>query len=631
MKKLLRILSAFTACCIPLSFTGITADALGALPQKNTVARHLVCSELSDEAEAYYSGSYSYDNISALDGAEDCSTSYEAMQDNPLFDSLHTLMANTHEYFTSYPGYKTGSLAYFWQSTDSIADSDSYVMFYSDVPFANGVTMNREHIWPKSRASFYQTNGGSDLHHLRPAVDSLNNAKSNHAFGEVDGVFESGTTEGTINGEVVYYLNAKQDLFECKDDVKGDVARILLYVYCRWEQPNLYTDMTDNLPAFDADDDANSGDKVIESLDTLLSWCELDPVDTWEMKRNDLTQEVQGNRNVFIDYPELAWQLFGMEPPKGMQTPTSQGCRHNYVLDRHVDPTCEQNGADIYRCSLCGNEKSTPLPALGHIDENEDDLCDRCGAELVIFAGMERASTLNDGEHLILYHPSTTKTFGDDPDGKGHLTAVPAKVKNGVINPSEDCAAFSVRFEDNNSFYLIRKGKYLTTAATGGSLGYEDEPNTYSLWQLTPSTVNGQFFIDSVNAINGDKPQRLQIYYGYCNAANANTTPAYRFELYTTSDHCWKEDSDHYTCRLCGKDIGKPILGDVNNDGEVNINDVTAVQRYLAQIQAIASPLSADINDDGTITIDDATLIQFYLAKREVLHPIGDHMSIVLN
>ncbi|MBQ9680339.1 MAG: endonuclease [Ruminococcus sp.] len=30
---------------------------------------------------------------------------------------------------------------------------------------------------------------------------------------------------------------SKADLFECKDNVKGDVARILLYIYCRWEQP----------------------------------------------------------------------------------------------------------------------------------------------------------------------------------------------------------------------------------------------------------------------------------------------------------------------------------------------------------------------------------------------------------
>ncbi|MBO4414887.1 MAG: Ig-like domain-containing protein [Lachnospiraceae bacterium] len=42
---------------------------------------------------------------------------------------------------------------------------------------------------------------------------------------------------------------------------------------------------------------------------------ELDPVDTWEMSRNDLVQQVQGNRNVFIDHPELAYAMFGRTAP----------------------------------------------------------------------------------------------------------------------------------------------------------------------------------------------------------------------------------------------------------------------------------------------------------------------------
>ena len=113
-----------------------------------------------------------------------------------------------------------------------------------------------------------------------------------------------------IGGDTLYWVMEPDDLFECKDDVKGDVARILLYVYCRWLQPNLYTNAAaEDLPAMDEDDSANNGRRVIESLDTLLQWCALDPVDTWEMERNDLIQQIQGNRNVFIDYPELAWQL----------------------------------------------------------------------------------------------------------------------------------------------------------------------------------------------------------------------------------------------------------------------------------------------------------------------------------
>ena len=61
----------------------------------------------------------------------------------------------------------------------------------------------------------------------------------------------------------------------------------------------------------------------------LLEWCELDPVDDWEMGRNDVVEVLQGNRNVFIDYPEYAWLLFDEEIPDGMTTPTRASRANN--------------------------------------------------------------------------------------------------------------------------------------------------------------------------------------------------------------------------------------------------------------------------------------------------------------
>ena len=299
------------------------AAALGTLPAVNEQERHIVCEELSEAATAYYHDDYRYERLSALSGAADTSTGYTAMQGNELFSALHALMSETHGHYTTYSGYGGNSLAYYWKSTDAVNGYSTYTMFYSDVPSDTpDVKLNREHIWPKSRASFGTKNGGADLHHLRPAVDTLNNAKSNHMFGNINGAYSDGVKEGSVNGEVCYWVMEANDMFECKDDVKGDVARILLYVYCRWEQPNLYTDTpTELLPQNDSDS-TNTGVRVIESLDTLLDWCEEDPVDTWEMRRNDLTESVQGNRNVFIDYPEFAWQLFGREVPADMPTPS---------------------------------------------------------------------------------------------------------------------------------------------------------------------------------------------------------------------------------------------------------------------------------------------------------------------
>ena len=99
----------------------------------------------------------------------------------------------------------------------------------------------------------------------------------------------------------------------------------------------------------------NTGGRVITDLDTLLTWCEDDPVDTWEMKRNDLAQLQQGNRNVFIDYPELSWKLFSREVPSGMQTPTHTGCAHSYGEAVMESPTCTEPGTIRQTCTICGN------------------------------------------------------------------------------------------------------------------------------------------------------------------------------------------------------------------------------------------------------------------------------------
>ena len=61
----------------------------------------------------------------------------------------------------------------------------------------------------------------------------------------------------------------------------------------------------------------------------LLAWMEEDPVDTWEMGRNDAVQSITGTRNVFVDYPEYAWLLFGREIPSDMTTPSGEAAGGN--------------------------------------------------------------------------------------------------------------------------------------------------------------------------------------------------------------------------------------------------------------------------------------------------------------
>jgi hypothetical protein len=60
--------------------------------------------------------------------------------------------------------------------------------------------------------------------------------------------------------------------------------------------------------------------------------------------------------------------------------------------------------------------------------------------------------------------------------------------------------------------------------------------------------------------------------------------------------------------------VSAQMLGDVNNDGAVNVLDVILVQRYILGIQTLttAQRTAADVDGDGQVTIIDANLIMQY-------------------
>ena len=71
-------------------------------------------------------------------------------------------------------------------------------------------------------------------------------------------------------------------------------ARIIFYLLVRYSES-----------------DSISITNVAKSMDMLLRWNELDPVDDKEIRRNEAVFKIQGNRNPFIDYSHLAKKIWG--------------------------------------------------------------------------------------------------------------------------------------------------------------------------------------------------------------------------------------------------------------------------------------------------------------------------------
>lgn len=149
---------------------------------------------------------------------------------------------------------------------------------------------NREHVWAQSRGGFTTSAGpGTDLHHVRPEDVTVNSIRGNKDF-DNGGTAVSGCADCWTDG----------DSFEPRDAVKGDVARMLFYMAIRYEGDDGFNDL-------EMSSTVGTSSSRIGDLETLLAWSAGDPVDAFEMRRNDrIHSQWQGNRNPFVDHPEWA-------------------------------------------------------------------------------------------------------------------------------------------------------------------------------------------------------------------------------------------------------------------------------------------------------------------------------------
>ncbi|WP_299016586.1 endonuclease [uncultured Polaribacter sp.] len=162
---------------------------------------------------------------------------------------------------------------------------------------------NREHVFARSlgNPNLGTVGPGADAHHLRPADPGRNSSRSNRKFGRGSGNsgFSSIDSHQGNDGPntAAYYPG---------DEWKGDVARMIMYMYVRYGNVCLPS-------AVGVGNNTNTPDDMI---DLFLKWNVEDPVSDFERARNTYHENTnntaaQGNRNPFIDNPFLATRIWG--------------------------------------------------------------------------------------------------------------------------------------------------------------------------------------------------------------------------------------------------------------------------------------------------------------------------------
>ena len=205
--------------------------------------------------------------------------------------------------------------------------------------------IDREHIWPKSRGFGKDADGvehkvsgaRGDPHHLLPGDSHVNSAlHSNNSYGFVDRSkpYEDGdagykidnvtVVAGNLLGVSATFGNSigNEKVFEPQDCDKGDIARACFYMVARYNNlagnddtidagnPNLFLS-DESISTATVMSDKNNA-VSIGILRDLLAWHQMDPVDEYEIHRNDLVYRNYGkNRNPFIDFPEWVNYVWG--------------------------------------------------------------------------------------------------------------------------------------------------------------------------------------------------------------------------------------------------------------------------------------------------------------------------------
>ncbi len=201
-----------------------------------------------------------------------------------LYSSLNSLLSKDYHSLS----YKEAR-QHLYKTVDRRPDGALYYLYSGDGPKDEDQVKdpnrrrlgnyNCEHVVPQS---WFQKSRPmrSDLHHLFTEQTSCNGSRANYNLTEVDDA-KNLRNCGTVD-------HPAQE-FE-PNAGKGEVARATLYFLVRH-------------PGY-------VGDKGVETkpadLEQLLKWHKEYPVSDYELHRNETIQDVQGNRNPFIDFPELA-------------------------------------------------------------------------------------------------------------------------------------------------------------------------------------------------------------------------------------------------------------------------------------------------------------------------------------
>ena len=550
-----------------------------------------------------------------------------------------------NDLWDAYPYTDAGSDGYYidMYSTCKYNHSSTHVSGASNV----GEGINREHSFPKSWFGGEVYPMYTDLMMIIPTDGFVNQRRSNYPYG----VCAGGTTYTNEDMGVTMlgklgtstYNGYTATVFEPDDEYKGDFARIYFYMV------TCYKSVVGSWPGSGQLDYETNGYKAFSnwSLQLLLEWHRADPVSAKEIARNEAVYKSidhgkdygQGNRNPFVDHPELAEYIWGTKQHEvwtdGGDIP--QPIVKEVPVMLSVDETAVESNAFRADWTSGGDVSSYTLK----VNRQQES-----GAVLLMTENFSNVNVYTDGYTDI---GESLDEYTDNPGWTGFkvYTAPGQSLKLGTSSAvgyltspelqlsSTVTVVFRAKNWINSSGVSDNASVILSCGESSQTVALSDSPEDYTVVlngctaqkiKFGMNAAKKRAYVYSVDIYDGDltakAPHREIVEEGdstwrmvsgitdTCYTVRALDGGVYEYlvkAIYTDGTESVWSNIQHVTLTGNGVDV---LIGDVNLDGEVSINDVTALIDYLLGINGEYIDINAaDVNNDGEITINDVTAL----------------------
>ena len=340
----------------------------------------------------------------------------------------------------------------------------SSTKFYFDTPYNNQAIsgMNIEHSFPKSWWGKSENKAYKDLYNLYPSDKEANSSKSNYPMDDVDG-------EGEYD-IVGTGIHVGSKCWEPGRTFKGDFSRSYMYMAVTYSNLTFVKTGLQTMA-----NEAYPGLKPWAST-LYRQWSKGDKVDKMECDRNNAVAGIQGNRNLFVDYPFLAEYVWGDSvnvafDPYSSITTASDDSRYGSFTPTPDDPTPSTDG--FYWVKFTGDQPTAGKQYLIVAERNDSLLAMKPvtsskgygygNVECLGFASKGDTITTADATDGFLFEAATNGYYIKDSKGKYYYNQ--AKFINFNIQGDKTDDVWTVKL-NNNGTYTITYGTHFVQYST---------------------------------------------------------------------------------------------------------------------------------------------------------------------